>query len=448
MIIILIFMLNIILNVLGIEMLPKRSVKEFIKSTSDFVKLSNNLFENYDVTFCIGNEAADADSIISSLCYSYHLSRNPYCYNSMSLGPKLYIPLVCIPMDDLNLRRDVQILLEKVDIDYNHLISYEDINFGVKQSPVNYKFVLLDHNELNHNRIGISDPNVIDVEEILDHHQDMNAHPNCINEKRHVAFDKEKSTALVGSACTLVCEKILETSSEGFDEDLSILLMGVILLDTLNMNPNAGKGTLRDLEALKFLQSQVSIDSNELFNTLSNAKTDPLFWNNLSARNCLRLDFKQFRFKENAPLIGISSVLCSTETFLRKSDLLPSIQTYLNGGDQEPLEVLAIMNFIIDPEQIRSLILFSYSNELLSEMHNYLLMNSTTNQSFDEGIFTSVQQSKFTVFNMSSDIDLISSQLIDHGIFIRMYSQGNVKYSRKQIAPILLQIYQQLSIKK
>ena len=56
----------------------------------------------------VGNEAADADSIVSSLCYAYH----NYQLNTRSptmdrTTEDSFIPIVSIKRNELHLRRDV-----------------------------------------------------------------------------------------------------------------------------------------------------------------------------------------------------------------------------------------------------------------------------------------------------------------------------------------------------
>ena len=77
------------------------------------------------------------------------------------------------------------------------------------------------------------------VVEIVDHHLDMGGHAAVIGAQRNVAFDAETKKALVGSACTLVAE-VLSPELRA-DATLATLLGGVILIDTLNMDPAAAK---------------------------------------------------------------------------------------------------------------------------------------------------------------------------------------------------------------
>ena len=54
----------------------------------------------------LGNEAADADSLISTLCHAYFKQ-------SCCSDDELFVPAAGIPREDLVLRRDVQLLVNK-----------------------------------------------------------------------------------------------------------------------------------------------------------------------------------------------------------------------------------------------------------------------------------------------------------------------------------------------
>ena len=64
----------------------------------------------------------------------------------------------------------------------------------------------------------------------------------------------------VGSCCTLITEKLRQNPIASQPSVLAPLLEGVILLDTLNLNPTVNKTTPRDIDAVHWLQSFASID--------------------------------------------------------------------------------------------------------------------------------------------------------------------------------------------
>jgi hypothetical protein len=57
-------------------------------------------------------QAADADSIVSAITlgFFYHLKQD-------ASNPVLVVPVACIPAEDIELRRDVAVLLQKAGMD-------------------------------------------------------------------------------------------------------------------------------------------------------------------------------------------------------------------------------------------------------------------------------------------------------------------------------------------
>ena len=95
----------------------------------------------------------------------------------------------------------------------------------------------------------------------------------------------------MGSACTLVAEAFLahrraaasgraegssSTCTDTLSREVATLLAGVILIDTMNMSPEAAKGTARDEAALTELLPLVATPRLDLYKTLMDAKV-PLF---------------------------------------------------------------------------------------------------------------------------------------------------------------------------
>lgn len=69
------------------------------------------------ITICIGNEASDADSIVSSLCLAY-LKQQQHAAAHSAAGEeeedKAFVPVVSVPRSILKLRRETQLLLRSV----------------------------------------------------------------------------------------------------------------------------------------------------------------------------------------------------------------------------------------------------------------------------------------------------------------------------------------------
>lgn len=243
-----------------------------------------------------------------------------------------------------------------------------------------------------------------------------------MNNKRNIAFNEDTKLASVGSCCTLIAEEILhQNNSELKSEilkELSILFIGTILLDTVNMSITIGKVTERDVEVMNNLHTEENLLM--LFNNLNNAKSEKLFWRNLTAENAIEYDFKDFL--SNNYKYGISSVFLSLKELLEKLNFINLIINYLNNNR----DIFIIMSLILpdndNQNMFRELSIFSKSQEKLIILENYLL-----NYNLQE---LQLEKIQFSIENINGNI-----------IYYNYYKQGNVKISRKQMSVIFNEFY-------
>ena len=88
---------------------------------------------------------------------------------------EIIIPLIQIPKDDFTLRTDVVWLFEKVNLEWQNLIFYDDFKGLLSSDSImnrlgkdRFKVILTDHNVLSRH-LRQWEPFVV---EIIDHHQD------------------------------------------------------------------------------------------------------------------------------------------------------------------------------------------------------------------------------------------------------------------------------------
>lgn len=256
----------------------------------------------------IGNEAGDADSIISSLCYAWllHSAASSAPSSSTTLTT---VPVASIPRADLRLRPETSRLLELAGVDQGLLPCLDQVDLASAAQEL----VLVDHNAVSASWDASLGPRVV---EIVDHHSDLGQHPTVPAEKRTIAFDHETGTATAGSCCTLVAEAFLTRQRIALDQGVALLLAGVMLLDTVNMSATAGKGTARDAAVLDELLPIAATDREVLFHELMTAKFDAAWWRSLSDVQYLRYDYKQ------AGPLGISAVLLPLTEVAAQSHIL------------------------------------------------------------------------------------------------------------------------------
>ena len=374
------------------------------------------------VTICIGNEAADADSIISSLCLAYLRQES-----QQPPQESCFLPLVSVPRKELQLRRETELLLQAAHLDLADLICFDEVNLGeMSQQGRIDGVILLDHNSLGGRAAELLQEGDSLVREIVDHHKDAQRYPHVTGDRRRVAYDDARNAATVGSTCTLVSEELQPTP--WLDVHVATLLMGVICLDTSNGDPAVGKAEPRDHAAMAMLEAKSGVDRNALFARLRDAKMDPAFWRSLTTEQCLLLDYKQqpLPSRLNLPAasaeVGVSSILKPLGDFCARPDFAPACRRYM---DACRLDMLVVMTFVLLPEATpqRQLLLLARGPERLAQAHAFLASDPLLNLS-------------------ASDFPpVVDEEAQRAGLCMRGYEQGNIKASRKQVLPLIAQFY-------
>jgi len=413
------------------------------------------------------NKAGDADSIISAIGWAYteRLAaaavdvNDDQCSSSSSTNNKHKTPVISIPARDLATQRpETSLLLELAGIapeQHSDLLHFIDGTFWTNAQNLNV--TLVDHNRMT---IGSSDNDNNNVNhrvvEIVDHHLDEGFHRDtCL--RRTIAFADGKAT--VASTCTLVLERLQQQQPYYYyyPAPLSILLLGVILLDSVNMIPAAGKATPRDGAAIqrllegtdwtelhqpnnnsnnnnKHALKWVDVDNNQrqqpdttaLFEALQNAKFDPAFWKSLSVRDALRLDYKSFSYgtNDNNGSFGMSTVLLSMDDFLNKNALTTSIRSYMQDMQVDFFGIMLSFSSSEDGSMQRQLVLCSNDNFSMDDLVIYLQQPESPLKLTERKDKSTTKEGELTM---------------------RCFDQGNPKASRKQVAPLLLQFFEKSS---
>lgn len=213
------------------------------------------------------------------------------------------------------------------------------------------------------------------------------------------------------------------------------LLLGVILLDTVNLDPKYKKVTPKDIDYAKKLSKALQFDDNKqvkfcfnkfrilipysikktLFEELQGKRFDV---SSLSTYDLLRADYKQW--KMNQVVVGISSCKRSfAEWFEKDPDITRDAERICTNFK---LDILFIMTQFMDSK-----------NEMRREL----------------GIFTKKKDlhDNVVTFLMTTDLKLEaietqkSQTLSQNEKIITFYTQKNVGLSRKQLQPFLDSFY-------
>jgi inorganic pyrophosphatase/exopolyphosphatase len=461
---------------------------------------TNSSPSNYRYHVIVGNQAGDCDSIISALTYAYIQQQHQQMQLRKSLNapstssPQLetpnnspldenmdnstiiYIPLIPFPRDDMILRHDVTLLLEHCGVqNLQKLLFVNDpiVTDYILQPKHLEGITLVDHNKLQANPYLRGHPLSSYVVEILDHHLDEGEHTETVL-NRNIAF--HNGLPSVGSCCTLVGERWLHYYNTAIgmternkadhsnqvelelDPGVSLALLGTIVLDTINMDKGANRGTPRDQYVLDQLMYHTNWSSKLLphitdfysasnnwnpspsFNTqpllslqrihehLRNAKFDPIFWNELSVIDCLRMDYKEFQSKtsindqeDDVSSFGISSILIPLQQLERNERFLEHMHHFMQERNIKLLAVMSLSFLDVEGKKVprREIMIITF-NQKTSDMMIAALLHQSS------------------MLQLTELTDHILYNLKPSELIIRKFLQGNTSISRKGIAPIML----------
>ena len=258
---------------------------------------------------------------MSSIVFAFLLSQE---------AGQLHVPVMNIEASDYELKTDVRCALSDAGIDVSELVFYDQLGPGAQAARV----VLVDHNRLAASQEPLLAPRVSGV---LDHHRDEGLFPDAV--PRRIEFP-------LGSACTLVADHAF---GKGYALDAGVgkLLLGTILIDTANLDPDFGKTEPLDAAMAEKLCAVTGLereaDRTAFYERLNKAKYDV---GSLTPAQLLRKDYKQFLVGKKTQL-GMSAVLKN----LRSFDVLRLTQDAAQWIDKRDLDVLIVQTaFYAEPD--------------------------------------------------------------------------------------------------
>ncbi|OAA80216.1 exopolyphosphatase [Akanthomyces lecanii RCEF 1005] len=284
------------------------SLKTFLAAAKDALAMPPAQ-RSLPLTFVVGNESADLDSLCSAVVLAYIRSH---------IAPRrLHIPLSNLPREDLAMRIELGPILAKADLDDSDLITMSELPQDL--DPKDTEWVLVDHNVLTGD-LRKYESRVISC---IDHHVDegavsVQAAPRVIE--------------TCGSCMSLVVDTYADAwrilahgeqspvTTRNISKDLNQLAqvaLAPILIDTVNMTATA-KIRPKDSRAAKLLEEELmhgpNFDQTAYFDIITAAKED---LSQLSLRDILRKDYKEW---ENGGIkLGISCVVQNFDFFLEKA---------------------------------------------------------------------------------------------------------------------------------
>ncbi|CAM9723317.1 unnamed protein product [Discosporangium mesarthrocarpum] len=447
---------------------------EFLAKSSEIAREG---FTGTDIVHVVmGNEACDADSICSALALAYMKSIAP----STTLRPEdtrstIFVPVMPIPRKDLALRQEVLVLFNLCDVNPASVTFTDEVDLAALHAQDRLRLSLTDHNAISGGLTGIGDA----VVEIVDHHLDTGKHLQVQGESRDIAFNVGaeigQGKALVGSCCTMVAERLLATVPDRVTPDLARLLLGVILIDTANLDPAIKRATQRDhaisqrlAQKSKGKENDASTtrqgedrpegSSDSLYSALRDAKFKPSFWIGLAHSDCLRYDYKQFptgltpeRHKGgggnpggSSSFFGMSSILCRMGEFARKPGVLEAMKAFTRAHG---LDALVVMSLVVDPGPQRELLVFSEDQRRLRGIVEFLEGPDGEALGLEKGGLLPAEEG---VAERGAEArkaglgkGLQGGREAGHVVY---WVQSNPSLSRKQVAPLMTEFYGSLNV--
>jgi len=353
-----------------------------IEKLEQFLAKTRNGLSGTGPIHCVmGNEAADLDSMAAALLYAYG--------KAVADDQTCWLPLINIPREDYKLRTEAVYLFELAGIRAASLFFAEDVDLAALHQAGRLQLSLIDHNKLGTRQAAYTDT----VKSIIDHHADEGLYPDA----------RPRIIEAVGSCATLIADILLNQAGIQLDTAAATLLLGTILLDTVNLDPEAKRTTPKDLAIVNRLLTLTGADRTALFDKLQKEKFNVAA---LSSADLLRKDYKEWRM--GSSLVGVSSVLFSVSDWLKKdSSLAASLGAYATS---RKLDVLIAMNAYTEPQFSRELVIYCPDQAKRQALLNFLT---------------------------TADLGLEPLAAEQNEPAMKLFSQSNLAYSRKKLQPIL-----------
>jgi exopolyphosphatase len=369
-----------------------------------------------------GSSAADLDSIVGSICYAHLLAREGRPAGQI-------FPFLRIPRADLPLRSEAVYLFGRVGLQWENLVFGDDIDLEDLLIPRQGELVLVD--DLGNDLAPALRQRIT---EVIDHHPvDQTAHGVVGRSVGYAAENpagtsyrlplKRRIVEPVGSACTLVAEQIMQRKPEILDRQSATLMLAAVLLDTVNLDADAGRATEKDREIAGLLIQAGSADTAGLYEELVRARFDT---GELSSNQLLRKDYKEGRAA--AVRFGMSSVPLLLDSWRQRDERIE--EAFSGFLADKALDLLVVLLYRQAEKLRRQLVICTTDEHLLTHLVSRLakpLGLSEVSSATDGG-------------EGSAGPHLSGGRRV----VIRRFLQREASVSRKRIEPLVREILESL----
>ncbi|KAH6632174.1 hypothetical protein F5144DRAFT_649702 [Chaetomium tenue] len=423
-------------------MSPTRASLKGFLATAKKALLSPPSQRPNTLTFVVGNESADLDSLCSALLFAYFRTHTP--------SQRLHIPLSNLQRADLALRPELRAVLHPAGLKPDDLITFSDLpRDGL--NPQGTQWLLVDHNALTGDLAASFSNQVVGC---IDHHADEGVIPH------HTTQDQPRVITPCGSCMSLIldhCKPIWDslastacedgTSAAECDAQLAHVALAPILIDTVNLT-SKDKTTNRDVQAAELAefkltpfqsqsQTQPPLPSLSSYNRTTYHHTLTTLKSDLTAlpyRDVLRKDYK--RFTEGPLALGMSTIPQSLHTTITQAGSgTRSREAFLSAlrawaRDEQGLDVAAVMTVSTSAEGVftRELLVWGWGERGVEAVRGF-------GERFGR---------------KPLGLERWEGGMLDErggeGEEWRVcWRQGGVEYSRKQVAPMLREVMREVA---
>ncbi|KAK7418958.1 Exopolyphosphatase [Neonectria punicea] len=351
------------------------------------------------LTFVVGNESADLDSLSSAVVYAYIRTNSP--------PHTLHIPLSNLPRVDLGLRTEMAAVLSAAGLGPADLLTLSELP---DLDPDDTRWMLVDHNCLT----GSLNKFAGRIVGCIDHHADEGVIAQSV---------KPRVVEPCGSCMSLVVDEtrhawdalskeVEDGDAVAEDEKLAKIGLASILSDTINLTAKE-KVRDKDPKAVAFLRAKIrdpSFDRTRYFDDISAVKEDI---SGLNFRDIFRKDYKEW--DEAGLKLGIS---CSVQGFDYLVDkaggAVPLLDDLADWTRERGLDVASLMT----------------TSHPDGQFQRHLLVWGLT----DEG---KAAVERFRKIRDKLELETWGNGALDDGAVRGAWRQHNLGASRKQVAPLL-----------
>ncbi|WVF68526.1 hypothetical protein IAT40_003294 [Kwoniella sp. CBS 6097] len=413
-------------------------------------------------TVVMGNEAGDLDSLAASIAFAQL---------SSSLLALRSVPLILTPQKHMSLRPENNLALRLSRIPPSVLLHPEHLPIPTTDlGSRGVKFALVDHNRL------LPPFGAGEVEAIIDHHDDDQAHLDA--SIREIQVPTGSCASLVAKHFAPQWKKSV-TGPAGkaggpIPAELATLLISSILIDTTGLKPDR-KATPTDYESASFLfpLSTLSEDSapsdaqNEFTNFSAEGSAVPSVLKDLTVQlqetksdvsalstpELLLRDYKEYALPTSSPdyptlKVGLSTVPLGLKKWLAKEpsswgSLLDEVDGYMLDKTLDIEGILTTYSSEKKGKHRRELALIVRSGGVIRSSDEAKKVLATLTQ----GLEASGEVLGLEAWDKELPAGLEGQGALalgKEGRWVNVWRQGNAKATRKQVAPLLRDLVAQL----